>query len=152
MDNNGNVQPEEFSRAPKEVSFDAPYPEVPACVKGLAQPGAMDNGEEWVAIDDIELLDKKALIIRLHGLESFLKKGEARRGAAEKMAREALSYADSVKSMVSERINFIRQTMQESINKLKLEHREYKTQSEKELLTYREQLDLANKQLGLAIK
>lgn len=125
------------------------YPEPPESLKAYAEQfsAAQSSNGQWPAPDDIDSLDKEGLKVRVRRLESFLNKEQARREAAETMAHEAKAYADTVKSMVANRINEIRQTMQETITQLKLELRECQTRADQEVLRYQDILEKANRVL-----
>ncbi len=133
---------------PKVVDFDKPYPAMPQDVQEfLDQPLVSHETMDVNSIESLVALTKEALITKVRYLSSLVTKEQKRTDVSERIARESRIYSDGIKNMVAERINAIRDSMQVSIDQLKLELRQNKANAEKELLRYQQQLDAANRKL-----
>ena len=130
---------------PKVVDFDKPYPEVPESVENfLSQKAIESENYDNYSLDALFSLNKETLITKVRHLASQAKKEQTRAEVAERMARDARTYSDSIKAMVTERISFSRDAMQVKIDQLQLELRQHKSETEKALLVYQQQLNKAN--------
>ena len=144
--------PEDFisntAPTPRVVDFDKPYPAVPADVQEfLDQPFVEPEKLDANSLEALVALTKEALITRVRYLNALVSKEQTRANTYERIARDASVYSDSIREMVAERINATRDNMQATIDQLKLQYSQLKEQTEKELLGYQKQLDLANRKL-----
>ena len=99
---------------------------------------------DYYQVKNLDSLDEQTLRVHLRTLETCLNKEQSRRDAAEKMAHQAMEYAEVLKAQIAQRINDIRQLMEEQIQRLQSEIVFVREKAEQDLLYYREQLNKAN--------
>ncbi len=108
--------------------------------------------EEPIAEKPLEELSDDTLITKIRRLESILMKEQVRREVAERIMIETKDYADTIKEQVAQRINDLRQNMDEVIEQLKTQLREQKHNYDQDLKYYQEQLSKANEKLAGSLK
>ena len=100
----------------------------------------------------LEELADDTLVAKIRRLESILLKEQMRRDVAERIMIETKDYADTIKEQVSQRINDLRQNMDEVIEQLKTQLREQKHNDDQDLKYYQEQLSKANEKIASLAK
>ncbi len=129
-------------REPREVRDDGEFDRVPD--RGDLVEQAASAFGDYYHVSNLDGMDERMLRIQIHTLETCLNKEQSRRDAAEKMARQATEYSEVIKTQIAQRINDLRQLMDEQIQRLHSEITLVRQQAEQDLVYYREQLNKAN--------
>lgn len=100
--------------------------------------------QEVIVSENLETMSENELTIKIRKLEAMINKEQCRTEAAEKMAREAKEYAETIKVQVASRIADVKEAMTETVSLLRTESETIQQNADRDLKYYREQLDKAN--------
>ena len=98
--------------------------------------------EEWAT-----LLNENDEEIKVKKLYSALVKESVRRETAERLAKDARSYSDTIQEQSKQRITDIKESLENQINFLNQQIKQLKEESSKNLDYYRSELHKATKQI-----
>lgn len=101
--------------------------------------------------EPLEGLSPEKLKIKVLQLQTELQKEQSRRESAEHCARDMQDYADRIKDEVGQRMEAIQASFETTINDLRLQTAQLKTQAAEDLKFYQAALEKANSQLSARV-
>lgn len=154
FNNSHNIDSNKYNKNYKQLqnidSFEIDNSIIQSLVAGSASLSTdiLNNmSEEWSVI-----LNEPNEDIKIKKLYAALVKEQMRRETAEKISKEAKSYADNIKEQATQRIADIRDSLEEQIAFLNGQIRQLKHDAEKSLDHYRSQLEKSNLHLAFLKK